>query len=54
MKVSWWIRRVVGGCPNGISIITMHLVSLESLEFRNVNVNTTDYCYRQYNVIPNR
>ena len=34
--------------------ITMYLVSLESLEFRNVNVNTTDYCYRQYNVIPNR
>ena len=27
----------------------MHLVSLESLGFRNINVNryTTDYCYRQ-------
>ena len=28
----------------------MHLVSLESLGFRNLNINryTTDYCYRQY------
>ena len=28
----------------------MHLVSLESLGFRNLNVNryTTDYCYRPY------
>ena len=28
--------------------VGMHLVSLESLRFRNLNVNTTDYCYRQY------
>ena len=46
---SWLISRVVGGGPNA-----MHQMSLESLEFRNLNVNTTDYCYRQYNVIPNR
>ena len=26
----------------------MHLVSLKSLGFRNVNRYTTDYCYRPY------
>ena len=28
--------------------LAMHLVSLESLGFRSLNINTTDYCYRQY------
>ena len=44
-----WILRGVGGGPNGVGTYkAMHLASLEYLGFRNLNVNTTDYCYRQY------